>query len=242
MRQNLDKALEKLKFGENQNASGILSSKIKNMIISDELSEGFIFPNENAFCALLGVGRGTLRDAYKELEALGYITRTKRGTYVNSKDVIASKASLATNMSSANSTELMEFRKMFEAETARLAALRANEDDLKAISNALEGMIEATDASTQSKCDSEFHLCVAKAAHNSLIETSMHSIIGYFQSFTLASLSEDEGTQGPATRISHAIWFHTKILEAIKEKDPENAQKYMIEHIIDVNTKTKPEK
>ena len=139
--------LDSLRFAENPNASSILSSRLKEMILSETLPAGFIFPNELAFCSQLGVGRGTLRDAYKELEALGFITRTKRGTYVNDKDTISRSMTLDATLKAAEFSDLLEFRKMFECGTVRLAAERASAEDIAAMEKSVEGLSSSSEAS-----------------------------------------------------------------------------------------------
>ena len=229
--------LDSLRFAENPNASSILSSRLKEMILSETLPAGFIFPNELAFCSQLGVGRGTLRDAYKELEALGFITRTKRGTYVNDKDTISRSMTLDATLKAAEFSDLLEFRKMFECGTVRLAAERASAEDIAAMEKSVEGLSSSSEASMQSDFDAAFHMDVARAAHNSIMEASMYSIIGLFRKFIFTSLSGDNGKRSPETRIYRAVWYHEKILEAIQERNPDDAEHYMMEHILDVHTK-----
>ena len=68
-----------------QNMSDRLFNRISQMIMSGKLPEGYVFPNEAVLCEQLHVGRSTIREAYKALELSGYVTRSKRGTFVNSK-------------------------------------------------------------------------------------------------------------------------------------------------------------
>ena len=56
-----DKLLDKLVINEIKTQSDYLADKIKNMIVSREFHDGFVFPNENEFCKKLNVSRSTLR-------------------------------------------------------------------------------------------------------------------------------------------------------------------------------------
>lgn len=80
---------ERLKRNPHANIVDELIFSLRQMIISGDLPPGYSFPNETAFCDQLGIGRTTLREAYKALESGGFISRTKRGTFVNSSQDIA---------------------------------------------------------------------------------------------------------------------------------------------------------
>ncbi len=56
-----DKLLDKLVINEIKTQSDYLADKIKNMIVSREFHDGFVFPNENEFCKKLNVSRSTLQ-------------------------------------------------------------------------------------------------------------------------------------------------------------------------------------
>lgn len=75
-------------FETQKNVSDRLYQKISELIMSGELQEGYTFPNETVLCEQLSVGRSSLREAYKALELSGYVTRTKKGTVVNSRTSI----------------------------------------------------------------------------------------------------------------------------------------------------------
>ncbi|MFR9001535.1 MAG: GntR family transcriptional regulator [Anaerobutyricum soehngenii] len=42
-------------------------------------------------CKQLGIGRNSLREAYKILEQNGFVTRCKRGTFVNDRETLLKK-------------------------------------------------------------------------------------------------------------------------------------------------------
>lgn len=67
-----------------KNMSDMIYEKISQLIQTGEIPEGYIFPNESVLCEQLSIGRSTIREAYKGLELSGYVTRSKRGTIVNS--------------------------------------------------------------------------------------------------------------------------------------------------------------
>lgn len=68
--------------------SDMVYEKISLLIQNGDIPEGYVFPNEAVLCEQLAIGRSTIREAYKALELSGYVTRTKRGTVVNSYSTI----------------------------------------------------------------------------------------------------------------------------------------------------------
>ena len=227
--------IDTLRISKNRNTSDELGFRIEKMILSGDFTSGFRFPNENLFCQQLGVGRGTLREAYKYLESHGFITRTKRGTFVNEAEDIARGISLEVKMRNAPFSELLEFRIMFECENAYLAAKRATNTDIKNMRTSIKGMEEMQDPLEQTKYDTEFHMNIAKATHNTIIETSMYSIIFVFKDFVYKSLKGDDDVSIREHRIKKAIEFHRRILTAIENKDAKAARDIMRDHIMDVH-------
>ncbi len=223
-----------LKFPSARNHSDVLYEKLRDAITSSEFPPGYVFPNEVEFCSLLNVGRSTLREAYKMLEADGYITRTKRGTKVNGREEIERRTSFDEKLRSAEYADLLEFRIMLESETARCAALRRSGEDLKSIYQCLEKMEDARDVEEEARHDTDFHLAIAKASHNALLENSMCAILSLFKSLVVSSLSEDCGKRGSGTRIMKALSYHRRIADAVKAGDGKSAGKIMREHILDV--------
>ncbi len=83
------------------------------------------------FCKLLGVSRGTLRDACKKLDTQGFIERTKTGTFVKCKDAIARQGNYSASLELATTQEMIEFISAFEPEAAYLAAQKIDEEGLR---------------------------------------------------------------------------------------------------------------
>ena len=121
---------KRIAISEIKTQSDFLADKIKNMMITKELEEGYRFPNENDFCRMLNVGRGTLREAYKILDTEGYIKRTKHGTFVKKKEDVARQGNFKASLELANMNELVEFVCALEPEAVCLAAKRMTEDQI----------------------------------------------------------------------------------------------------------------
>ena len=76
----------------------------------------------------------------------------------------------------------------------------------------------------QARYDLAFHLAIARAAANPVIETMFGSIAGLTAELMLRSLSDPEVTRA-------SVPFHRQICEAIRERDPARARLAMERHL-----------
>ena len=220
--------LDKLRLNLQGNASDLLADKIRTHIISGEIPAGYIFPNETIFCEQLGVSRSTLREAYKALESTGFIKRVKRfGTIVNDFSDISKAAPLGTSLIMSDIDELLEFRVMIEAELARLAALRASEENINSMKEALENMKKSgSDLADLTQHDTRFHMEIAKASGNRLLMSTMENAKDVFQTGIYRAFQRKT-----KTNVENALYFHEQILDAIIRKDSDGAYTMMRRHI-----------
>jgi DNA-binding FadR family transcriptional regulator len=67
---------------------------------------------------------------------------------------------------------MLEFRLMLEGTTAYLAAIRADEQDLRKVAGLVESLTDARrrgDAASEVRMDARFHSALAEASHNALM-------------------------------------------------------------------------
>ncbi len=227
--------LEYLKETPSGNLADQLVAKIRYLIVSGDIEPGFAFPNENDFCSFLNVGRGTLREAYKVLADQGFISRTKRGTTVNEWNTIAEKLPFSVALELSESKDLLEVRSMVEVQIAELAALRRTQSNLDKMAEALEKMEKnGNDPKKLSYYDTVFHLELAHASQNQLLDNMMHNIMGSYTS-SFFKLFDEYGELR-----NHAIGFHKRIFEAVATQDAKVAKRVMKEHINDVLQYSQP--
>ena len=161
----------------NKLTSDYLVKQFKNAIVTGALSSGCMLPNENTLCEKLGVGRSTLREAFKVLSVYGLIKRTKHGTYVNSVKDFNTSFLIDYNFEESDTKELMEFRIIFESETAFIAAQKATTEDIKELKKLIIKMEGCRDnISALSYYDAEFHSRIAYSTHNKLIMIIAHEL------------------------------------------------------------------
>ncbi|MDD3221873.1 MAG: FadR family transcriptional regulator [Clostridia bacterium] len=234
-----DKDLQKLlNISPQKSMSDKIFLQISQLIRNGDLPEGYIFPNETLMCTQLSVGRSTIREAYKALELSGYVTRTKRGTVVNSSSDILKATPLRTVVRTSGFDELLEFRKMLESQTAALAAERATPEDIQRIKKTLNDLILAKnkgDTLSMAILDITFHEEIARCSYNALMISAMAAITEAWKMDAKQSFFEDASIN--PVIFNDMLTLHQEISKAIEDHNPEKASQLMVEHIANVSAK-----
>lgn len=206
-----------------------LVDRLSGLILSGEITSGFVFPNENDFCCYLGVGRSTLRETYKVLESNGLIKRSRKGTIVNTHDEIVANMPYDMVFGIANYNEILVFRTAIEQESAALAAQFATEDNIVSLEKTLEGMKQnLNDVKKLTVYDTMFHLEIARASNNRLFCRTLGDLLESFSKTVSRNFIADEDIR------VRAIQYHSMILQAVKEGNSVAARDYMAKHVTDV--------
>lgn len=213
-----------------------LYERLRNMIREGRLEEGYVFPNETEMCRQMHVGRSTLREAYKQLALAGYITRTKRGTYVNDREAVLSAIPLKAVVEEASAEEFREFRYMLECQTAALAAEHATEEDLAELESVQARLLQARDAldaKTMMRLDKAFHVGIASATHNQLFIVSVYAVSAVWNAQVLRNFTH--AVEEDQTVLDLMASDHEAVLSAIRTHDVQLAQEAMRTHITHVS-------
>jgi GntR family transcriptional repressor for pyruvate dehydrogenase complex len=209
--------------------------QLRDAILGGELPEGARLPNERDLAERFEVGRPTVREALRSLEALGIVEiRPGRsgGAYAArpTEATLASALSTLVSLRGASAQELAEFRLSFEADTAWWAARRADADDVAALEQLVAQtrrlLKEITDEWTPlTEADARWHEALARATKNRLrIGISL-------------GLHEPRLPQAPALGQAHARYARTiptalaKITRAVKAHDADKARAAMRNHV-----------
>jgi GntR family transcriptional regulator, transcriptional repressor for pyruvate dehydrogenase complex len=209
--------------------------QLREAILTGELAEGDRLPNERDLAERFGVGRPTVREALRSLEALGIVEiRAGRtgGAYAVRPSEATLGAALATLVSlrGATAQELAEFRLSFEADNAWWAARRADADDVAALKQLVaetRAVLKriTNDWTPLTEADARWHEALARATKNRLrIGISL-------------GLHEPRLRQVPALGSAHVRYARTiptalaKITRAVKSRDEDGARSAMLVHI-----------
>ena len=203
-------------------------AKFKDLINYKNLEPGDKLPSERMLSEKFEVTRGTIRDTIQKLEFYGILKSIPQsGTFIADIGAVAMNGMIddILRLDDPDFKSLVETRILLELKTVRLAALRRTEDHLLELKEALEAYshkVENGENAVQE--DLLFHLAIAKASGNSVMNTFMliitPEIITNFAKYHVcdASLS------------FRAIEEHRLIYEAIEKGDPKLAKQRMKEH------------
>lgn len=204
-----------------------LAAYLEAQILGGELAAGTKLPSERLLAERFGVSRPIVREALRTLVERGLVeVMPGRGSYVRQARVTDAAGHLDTlyRRRQATPRDLVEARTMLECTAAELAAQRATADDLAAMERTLNAFDGAHSVIEQARYDIAFHLAIARASGNPVIETMFGSISTLTVELMLRSLSDPE-----VTRIS--VPYHRQIYEGIRDHDPERARTAMAKHL-----------
>lgn len=209
--------------------------QMKKHIITGEWPPGEKIPSELELAELFGVSRVSVREAIHRLVGMGVLSiRRGEGTFVAEvlPDEYMNTLLPVLMIEGASLSEMLEFRYIIEVESARLASQRATEQDINRMKEVIYKMEERKgDISTFAEADVSFHTSVAMASHNGVI-IKVIAIIHDMLKNTMEEIIHITGYEG-------GLYYHRRILEAIRNKDEAAAVELMREHILTTIDKVK---
>ncbi len=206
--------------------------QIEESILKGELSEGSQLPAERDLAKQFGVSRTAVREAIKALQEKGLVDAFPgRGTFITNETSNSMRRSLDRIIKSGEPNGwayLVEVREILEPEIAALAAVRATDQELATLKEALDVMDNAgQDSDAFIEADLDFHLSLAEAAANPIVLSLIDSIVVLLREQRLLIFRVEGGPE----RGQH---HHRRILEAIVRHDPQGARAAMQAHLSQV--------
>ena len=206
--------------------------QIEGSILKGELGEGSQLPAERDLAKQFGVSRTAVREAIKALQEKGLVDAFPgRGTFVTNGTSNSMRRSLDRIIKSGDAdgwAYLVEVREILEPEIAALAAVRADEQDLAAMREAIEVMDKANrDSDAYIEADLDFHLTLAEAAANPIVLSLIDSIVGLLREQRLRIFRLDGSPE-------RGQIHHRRILDAIERRNPQEARTAMRAHLLQV--------
>ncbi len=209
--------------------------QIQSLIKEGKLKPGDKLPPERILAEKLGVSRPPLREAISALEILGIIeSRGGKGNIIKNTFNSTSYTQQVKELEKEESPfELLEARKVIETEIAGLAAKKATLEDIEDIEEALDKMKNSlSDIPRAMEFDIQFHIAIAKAAHNSILFQMMNYLADGLKASLWVNIKEKSWAlpDHPQKYLEE----HTKLFEAIKKGDKKLARRTMHSHLADV--------
>ena len=204
-----------------------IAEDIIAFILEENLKPGDKLPNETVLCQRLNVGRSSLREAMRALASRNIVTiRQGSGTYIASSTGVADDP---LGLSFINNKEklihdLMEIRFLLEPSIAALAAMHADDTEIKKICKLCDDVEELLKAhKDHSDKDIELHTAIALSSKNIVVPRLVPVI---FRSIPL--LIESTGN----TLCNETIESHREIADAIVAHDAVRAHDAMYLHLV----------
>ncbi len=203
--------------------------QIQRRIMSGELKEGDQLPSERELAEQFRVSRTAVREAVKALSEKGLLQiRVGRGTFVTNGTLQAVRDSLGRMMQIGKVDgpgELVEVREIIEPEIAALAAVRANQEHISAMQEAVSIMDHSlADSDAYIEADLDFHLALAEATENTMILTLIDSIVDLLREQRIRIFHVEGGPQ-------RGQIYHKRILEAVTQRNATAAREAMQAHL-----------
>ena len=209
-----------------------MADDIEKQILNGILIAGEKLPGENDLAEKYGVSRNVVREALKALKENGLVRiQTGKGTYVSQVTTKPISQALGrlflANSDKFSVNHFYEVRCMLEPACSRLAAERATDEDVRKIVSTIHNMeLNQNDTAGWSNADLDFHLAIAVSAHNPLVLSIMEPLTDSLRKVISVGHEDPQGS-------IYGLEAHHAILNAIQQRDPEAAEKNMLEHLID---------
>lgn len=213
---------------QRQNLSERVVKQIGLSIMRNDFKPGEALSSEPELSLQFNVSRSVVREALKILSAKGLIeSRPKTGTRIRPRvawnlldpEVIGWLYEVGPDQSFLDS--LCEVRLMFEPMAARLAVVRATDDEIKTIEECYQRMEEGVNSpQTYIPADLEFHTAICAAAHNEMLQKITATLA------TSLQVSRAVTSRLPGANLA-AMPVHRAVMEAIRQRDEQAAEEAM---------------
>lgn len=194
--------------------------------------QGAKLPPERELARTLGVSRTSLREAIRILTVQGVLEpRPGRGTLINESNP-SSLASIMASLLSPGELQarhVMEFRKALEPDIAAAAATRASAVEIQTLDAILARTAEKVARNEPAvEEDAQFHHALAASTRNPAFVQVVARCMDLIQATRQRVLQT-------STR-NRASWEgHRRIMEAVRNRDPDAAYAAMLGHLEEVD-------
>lgn len=189
-------------------------ARIHDALLQKALRPGDYLPSETALTKTLGIGKSSVREAVKMLQAMGVVeVRRGFGTVVRRQPGPNTISPLVFQliMEAGYPDDLIDLRLMFEPAYSVMAMERATAEDHDRIQAAMERLEQSVQSGTPAaEDDIAFHLAILQATKNPLVIRIGETIFQLFKPSISVSM------QHIAPR---AVQDHRRIFEAFRSGD-----------------------
>ena len=204
-----------------------VAEHIETQIVSGTLIAGMMLPPERVLGIEFGVSRTVIREAMKSLEREGLVEILHgKGVRVSVKSAgsVADSIERYILMTPSPLWSLLELRRLIEAGAVVLAAERRTDAELAELEATIEAMRGHLDQPLRYvQLDFQLHRLFYRATQNPLVEVVLEPFVRL--------LEESRRLGANARQAPHrSIDVHQRIVDAIRDQDPERARQAIEDH------------
>lgn len=204
-------------------------NSLKAYIKEGNVAVGDKLPTEMELCETLSVGRGTVREAMRILQATGFVeNRPGRGAFVaqikepEKEDLVKWFAKNEVELK-----DMIEVRMAIEPLGIKLAIQRAKPADIKTLHTLQQKSEEAAkrdDAQALALYDEQFHAYIMECSKNKLLVSINKQISACLKTFRNKTFYIPQN-------VENFIPAHAAIIDAFEKKDSVLGETCMIAHL-----------
>ncbi|MFD7868454.1 FadR/GntR family transcriptional regulator [Streptomyces sp. NPDC057682] len=218
-----------------------IERRLKELILERRLAPGDMLPTEGELMELFDVGRVSVREALKSLQAVNVVEiRRGYGTFVGSLSLspfvegLAFRAAVRHRLGEPGLAELMKVREALEAGLVGAVAAGVPDEDLAVLRGLVAAMErEAAGGRVARATDRAFHLALYAALDNHLLSEVLDA---FWAAMDRVREDFDDGHQDPAVTCAQ----HREIVEAVAAADGERAVRAMRTHFDGIRARLEP--
>lgn len=199
--------------------------QIRQAIFDGKVAAGDRLPTERELSRLFGVSRMTLREAIRVLERSGLLRIQAGGgggTFVadGAADAIGNAFVTLFNLKGLTVADFYQARALFEVPVTAEVARQRNPETIRR----LEQNLSLYRKTPSVEIARDFHLIIAGALGNRLIEQLLHAMATFSEK---VNLDDRFGERAAPMTFDD----HRQIYEAIRDGDPERTRQVMADHL-----------
>jgi GntR family transcriptional repressor for pyruvate dehydrogenase complex len=205
-----------------------VEERIREMIDEKAFAPGEKLPAEMELCQQLCVGRGTVREAFRLLQAKGIVEiKPGRGAFVAEEALTGVDA---INWLVENEKELrdsLEIRAALEPMAARRMADRCDGDALRRLESIHREFLQAIEDGDPVKIgrlDEQFHSAIVENCGNALMSEINRNVCHGMHTFRHYTFRVEQN-------VRNAVMPHSNIVNAILARDADQAEREMRAHL-----------
>ncbi|MGG5823218.1 FadR/GntR family transcriptional regulator [Falsiroseomonas sp. HW251] len=211
-------------------ADGVLAA-LSQAILDGRLKPGESLPSEATLAARFGVSKQVVREAVRQLAALGAVQigqgRATRVVEMTDAQPLARFWRFAVGSTREGLAEAVELRRILEPQVARLAALHATADGVARLRDALKRMEAALgDVPAWIPADLDFHEQLGRMSGNRLVRLQVQGLRPVLEEV----LRHFNSAQRSKADWQRTLARHRRVADAVAARDADAAFAAMLEH------------